>query len=45
MIVDLEVDIDGLNVDSLEDVELLIGRISEYCDTIYPINYIIRYAE
>ena len=45
MIVDLVLEIDGMNVSCLADVEKFIDEVSAKCDTIYPVNYEIRYAE
>ena len=45
IVVDLDLEIDGLNVSDLNEVEKLIDDIQSKCDTIYPIKYIIRYME
>ena len=45
MIVDLELEIDGMNCESLLDVEELIRKIEQEIDSIYPVHYIVRYCE
>ena len=45
MIVDIELSIDGLNVDSLKDIEELVKELEDKLDTIYPLQYIIRSCE
>lgn len=42
MIVDIELNIDGLHITQLKDLEVLIEELEDKLDTIYPIQFIIR---
>ena len=45
MIVDMELEIDGWNIDSFTEIESFIKRLEEEIDSIYPIHYTVRYCE
>lgn len=45
MIVDLQLNIDGLNVESLDEVERIVDELEKRLDTVYPVQYVIVGSE